>query len=308
MTDHDRLAAHFAAGPGHAEGSTTVAGLLGELAMLLDAGGIPDPGREARDIIAALRDAPRFWTTVNGHTVMSGAEREQARAAAVRRARGAPFAYAVRSAAFRRLTLAVDERVLIPRPETEMLVDIVLELMKGRPGGMAIDVGTGSGAIALALAVEGAFDRVLGGDISADAIDVARENALRLSPAAQARLEFRCGSAFAPFHGERAAVVVSNPPYIADGEATALPPGIRDWEPAVALFGGPDGMTTIRHIIRDARIVLEPGGWLALEVDSRRASWAVEALSAYDCYVEISVRFDLTGRERFVLARLRETK
>jgi release factor glutamine methyltransferase len=285
---------------------TTVGALLGELAMLLDAAGIVDPGREARDIIAALRDAPRFGTTVNGHTVMSAAEREVARAAATRRARGAPFAYAVRSAAFRRLMLAVDERVLIPRPETELLVEIVLELMKSRPGGVAIDIGTGSGAIALALASEGAFDRVLAGDISADALDVARANALRLKPADQARLEFRCGSVLAPFCGERAVLVVSNPPYIADGEVSSLPAGVRDWEPAVALFGGPDGMTTIRRIIRDARDVLESGGWLALEVDSRRASWVVEALSVYDCYVDISVRFDLAGRERFVLARLRE--
>jgi release factor glutamine methyltransferase len=245
---------------------------------------------------------------VNVHTVMSGEERALARAAAMRRARGAPFAYAVRSAAFRRLTLAVDERVLIPRPETELLVEIVLELMKGRPGGVAIDIGTGSGAIALALASEGAFDRVLGGDISADAIDVARGNAHRLKPAERAQLEFRCGSLFAPFHAERAALVVSNPPYIADGEISALPAGVREWEPAVALFGGPDGMTTIRRIIRDAREVLEPGGWLALEIDSRRASWVVEALSVYDCYVDISVRFYLAGQERFVLARHRETK
>src|SRR3954466_15749445 len=106
--------------------STTVAALMGELAMLLDRGGIPDAAREARDIIAALRDAPRFWTTVNGHTIVSGDERRRARTAAARRASGAPFAYAVGTAAFRKLTLAVDERVLIPRPETELLVDIVL--------------------------------------------------------------------------------------------------------------------------------------------------------------------------------------
>ena len=128
-----------------------------------------------------------------------------------------------------------------------------------------------------------------------------------MKPADQSKLEFRCGSVLAPFFGERAAVVVSNPPYIADAEAIALPASVREWEPAVALFGGPDGMTTIRRIVREAREVLEPGGWLALEVDSRRASWVVEALSVYDCYVDISVRLDLAGRERFVLARLRET-
>jgi release factor glutamine methyltransferase len=288
-----------------AAGSTTVGALIGELAMLLAAAGIEDAGREARDIISALRDAPRFWTTVNGHAVLSAEERDTARAAATNRGRGAPFAYAVGTAAFRRLTVSVDDRVLIPRPETELLVDIVLDLVNARSGGVAIDIGTGSGAIALALASEGSFDRVLGGDISADAIDVARGNARRLKPEHQERVEFRCGSLFAPFAGERARLIVSNPPYIADGEASQLPPNVREWEPAAALFGGVDGMRVIRRIIRDAPSVLEPDGWLALEVDSRRASWAVEAFSLYDCYREISVHLDLAGRERFVLARLK---
>jgi release factor glutamine methyltransferase len=291
-----------------ATGVTTVGALVGELAAILDGAGIPDAGRESRDIIAALRDAPRFWTTVNSHTVLSAEERAGAVEAAGRRARGAPLAYAVRSAAFRRLTLAVDERVLIPRPETELLVDIVLDLMKGKTGGVAIDVGTGSGAIALALASEGMFDRVMGGDVSSDAIDVARANASRLKPDDRARVEFRCGSLLSPFEGELAAVVVSNPPYLAADEASALPSGVRGWEPAIALFSGADGMAATRRIIRDARAVLAPAGWLALEVDARRASWVVEALSVYDCYADISVRLDLTGRERFVLARLRDNQ
>jgi release factor glutamine methyltransferase len=286
--------------------ATTVGALIGELAMVLDAAGVRDAGREARDIIAALKDSPRFWTVVNGHAPMSVEERDAARKAARLRARGAPFAYAVGSAAFRRLTLHVDQRVLIPRPETELLVDIALELMKGHAGGTAIDVGTGSGAIALALASEGRFDRVLAGDLSSDAIDVARANAKRLQTHEWARLDFRCGSFLSPFTNERAGLIVSNPPYIADSEASTLPPGVRGWEPSVALFGGPDGMTAIRRIIRDAGAILEPGGWLLLEVDSRRASWAVEAISLYDCYVDIGIRLDLTGRERFVLARLRE--
>jgi release factor glutamine methyltransferase len=287
---------------------TTVAALVGELAAILGAAQVADAGREARDMIAALRDAPRFWTTVNNHTTLSADERGAAIEAARRRAAGAPFAYAVRSAAFRRLTLGVDERVLIPRPETEFLVDIVLDLMKGTSGGVAIDVGTGSGAIALALAAEGAFERVLGGDISADAIEVARANAVRVAAVTRARVEFRCGSFLAPFRDEQATLVVSNPPYLAQSDADELPVGVRDWEPAVALFGGPDGMSAIRRLVRDAGPVLVAGGWLAMEVDSRRASWVVEALSVYDCYVDISVRLDLTGRERFVLARKRETQ
>jgi release factor glutamine methyltransferase len=286
--------------------STTVGALIGELAAVLDAAGVPEAGREAREIIAAMKDAPRFWPTVNAHVVISGDERTFAKAAAAKRALGAPLAYAVGTAAFRKLTLAVDDRVLIPRPETELIVDLVLELSRARPGGTAIDIGTGSGAIALALASEGTFDRVLAGDVSADAIAVARENAGRLTDEERARVEFRVGSLFAPFAGESARVVVSNPPYIAGFEAVELPAGVRSWEPAVALFGGADGMTLIRQLVREARHVLERDGWLVMEVDARRALEVVEVVSLYDSYADIGVRLDLAGRERFVVARLRE--
>jgi release factor glutamine methyltransferase len=287
---------------------TTVGALIGELAGILNVGGVPDAGREAREINASMKDAPRFWPTVNAHVELTAAERQFARDAATRRAAGAPFAYAVGSAAFRKLTLSVDDRVLIPRPETELIVDLVLQLTDAWPGGTAIDIGTGSGAIAIALASESTLDRVLAGDISSDAIAVARTNAGRVDDAARAKLDFRVGSLFAPFAGEQARVVVSNPPYIAAFEAGELPRSVRSWEPAVALFGGPDGMAVIRRLVRDAREVLEPEGWLVMEVDSRRASEVVEVISLYDSYADIGVRLDLAGRERFVVARLRERK
>ena len=287
---------------------TTVGALIGELAAILTEGGIEHPGREARDIIAAMNDVPRFWPTVNKHVVMDGEQRRFARDAAAKRVAGAPFQYAVGAASFRKLTLKVDERVLIPRPETELIIDLVLELTDAWPGGTAIDVGTGSGAIALALASEGTFTRVLAGDISSDAIAISRINAERLKDTDRAKLDFRVGSLVAPFEGERARIVVSNPPYIAAFEADELPDNVRSWEPAVALFGGPDGMAVIRRLIRDARNVLEPQGWLVMEVDARRASWVVEALSMYDSYADIGVRLDLAGRERFVIARLRDSK
>src|ERR1044071_951133 len=148
---------------------TTVGALMGALAAILSAGRVAHPGREARDIIAAMKDVPRFWPTVNKHVVFTGPERRFACEAAAKRVAGAPFQYAVGTAPFRKLTLAVDDRVLIPRPETELIVDLVLGLTDAWPGGPAIDIGTGSGAIALALASEGTFDRVLGGDLSSDA-------------------------------------------------------------------------------------------------------------------------------------------
>lgn len=291
--------------PESAGASRSVRDLARHIAEQLDSAGIAGAEAEARDIVAALHHEARYWVATHADHPVSDRQWQAAIEAAARRKSGAPLAYAVGNAAFRDLTLLVDERVLIPRPETELLVDIALALVPAG-GGTAIDVGTGSGAIALALASTSQFDRVLAGDLSADAIAVAAANAERLG--LSGRVEFHCGSALAPFAAERARLIVSNPPYIALREAAALPPDVRDWEPAVALFGGQDGMDVIRRIIREAHAVLEPGGWLVMEVDSRRADIVAAALSKYDSYTDIDVRLDLAGRPRFVLARLRETQ
>ena len=282
----------------------TVGDLRDELAALLERAHVPLPREEARDLIAALLDVPRFWPSAHGDDPAAPALVATARAAARRRAAGAPFAYAAGRAAFRHLTLDVDERVLIPRQETELLPELVLELVAA-PGGLAVDVGTGSGAIALALASEGRFDRVLATDLSDDALAVARRNAELLAPALRAPVEFRRGSGLAPVRGERARAVVSNPPYIAYDELRALPAGVRDWEPAVALCCSGTGLDVTFGVVRDAADVLEPGGVLALEVDVRRASLVAERVAADRRYADVTVRLDLTGRERFVVARRR---
>lgn len=277
----------------------TVAGLALELQTLL---GDSSP-RQSHDIIAALLDVPRFWPSSNARDAVADGVCRAARVAVRKLRSGAPFAYAVGRAAFRHLTLDVDERVLIPRPETEVLVDEVLRLTKGRKGGIAIDIGTGSGAIALSLASEGDFARVIATDVSIDAIAVARRNASVLAGALRAEVEFRHGSLMCPVRGVQAAVVVSNPPYISFAEAEALPATVRDWEPALALLSGAEGMAATIEIIRCAAGVLQPAGVLALEVDTRRASLAAELLAVDPRYREVAVRLDLTGRERFVIAR-----
>lgn len=282
--------------------ASTVNAVVRELAALLGTAGVADAAREARDIVAAVLDMPRFWPSLNGAETLREEDLSRARVAAARRAAGAPFAYAVGRAAFRHLTLDVDERVLIPRQETETLVDAVLECGAGA-GGVAVDVGTGSGAIALALAMEGSFDLVIGTDVSLGALAVARANAARLAPVMKAPLEFRAGSLLAPVRDVRARVLVSNPPYIAHDEAAALPGSVRDWEPVVALFTGAGGMAATAEIIRGAPAVLESGGLLAIEVDSRRAALAAEIAMADGRYNDVTVRLDLTGRERILLAR-----
>ncbi len=291
----------------HAERSAsarpgTVGALVLELAGKLRAADVDESAKEARDIVAAVVDMPRFWPSLNATEPLSAKIMERARTAAAKRASGAPFAYAVGRAAFRHLTLDVDERVLIPRQETEVLVDAVLECA-GADGGVAVDVGTGSGAIALALAMEGSFDLVIGTDVSRGALSVAGANAERLASALRARVELRAGSLLAPVRDVRARVVVSNPPYIAYDEAAALPRSVRDWEPVVALFTGAGGMSATAEIVRGAPEILESGGLLALEVDSRRAALAAEVALADGRYRDVTVRLDLAGRERILLAR-----
>jgi release factor glutamine methyltransferase len=258
--------------------------------------------RQANDIIAALLDMPRFWPQAHTAEGVDDPLIERARTAVRLLKQGAPFAYAVGRAWFRHLTLEVDERVLIPRQETEVLVDEVLGLV-GTAGGVAVDIGTGSGAIALSLASEGTFSKVIATDVSLDALDVARQNATLSASVLRCPVEFRQGSLLAPVSGLAVSAVVSNPPYIAFSEVRELPASVRDWEPALALVSDDDGMAATAAIVREAATILEPGGVLALEVDARRASLASELLLVDARYRDVAVRLDLTGRERFVVAR-----
>ena len=261
---------------------------------------------EARELLALLHDMPRHWPSVARNEPMSVSDAEAATAAAIRRASGMPLEYAAGRAAFRHLTLHVDARVLIPRPETEVLVDIVLELTRHETGGTAVDVGTGSGAIAIALATEGTFARVIATDLSLDALAIARGNAARYAHASTTTLELRHGSLLGPVTERGLRAVVSNPPYIAFAEAAALPSAVRDWEPPVALFSADDGMAATARLVRDAAGLLAPHGVLALEVDARRAATVAALAVSHGAYADVRVVQDLTGRERFVVARRRE--
>ena len=286
-----------------------VAGALASAAATLARGAVADaeiesPGDEARALLASLLDVRRSWPAHHGDEVLAADVVDALLRAADTRARGAPIQYATGRAAFRHLTLAVDARVLIPRPETELLVDLALERCDG---GTVVDVGTGSGCIALSLASEGRFERVIATDVSADALAVAKENGERLRAVLRAPVELRLGSLLAPVAGERFRMVVSNPPYIAPAEARELPALVRDWEPALALYSADEGMAHITALGRESAAVLEAGGWLLLEVDARRAALAAETVRASGWYDEVAVHRDLSGRDRFVAARRRAT-
>lgn len=286
----------------------TVGGVVSAMAGVLEPIFGRTALREARELLAALHDMPRHWAVVERSHALTRDECARAIAAAERRSKGAPLQYAAGRATFRHLTLDVDERVLIPRPETERLVDLVLEALRDESGGLVVDVGTGSGAIALALASEGRFGRVIATDVSLDALAVARANVARCAKVLRAPVELRAGSLLGPVHERPLRAIVSNPPYISWDERDALPSSVRDWEPAVALFSDTDGMSITSRLVRDAGSALGAGGLLALEVDARRASVAAELVATDGAYEQVQVVLDLMGRERFVVARRREAR
>jgi release factor glutamine methyltransferase len=217
-----------------------------------------------------------------------------------RRATGEPTAYAAGTAAFRTLELLVDHRALIPRPETEGLVDRVLQwAAKGGQVGVVADIGTGTGCIALSLAVEGQFDRVVATDRSREALELARANLRRVAPRLPVTL--LQGDLLEPLSCGSLDAIVSNPPYLTEAEFEALDSSVRQFEPAEALVGGEDGMKHTQALLETAGASLRPGGLLAIELDSGRAP-GVLALSRAAGWIGARIERDLFGRSRFLLA------
>ena len=261
----------------------------------LAAARVPDPRTDAELLVAHVLGTTRSRLYVSGD-VLDGRRRAQLRSLVERRSRREPLAYLVREWGFRRLTLAVDRRVLVPRPETEIVVERCLALLAPVAAPCVLDVGTGSGAIALALADELPAAQVVATDASAQALAVARENARRSGLAE--RVELIDGDLFAGCTGPLD-LVVSNPPYIRADELESLEPEVRDHEPCEAVLES--GLT--EALARSAPEVLRPGGWLVLECASGRAAAVVDLLRSLG-YEEVGVTLDLTGTERVVEGRV----
>jgi release factor glutamine methyltransferase len=220
--------------------------------------------------------------------------------------RGEPIQYVLGSWGFRRLDLVVDQRVLIPRPETELLVELALtRARRVDPTRTLIDLGTGSGAVGLALADELPLDgtTVWITDASADALDVARANLTGIGRAA-ANVRVAHGSWFDALPDDlRADVIASNPPYVANG-SPELEEIVSSWEPSSALLAGSDGLDDIRLIVDGAPRALRSGGWLLLEHGHDQGA-AVRALFAATGFDEIETHRDFAGHERVTLGRSR---
>lgn len=282
----------------------TVLSLILWSAEYLEKKGVPSARLDAEHLLAHVAGVGRLQLYLDFDRPLTTYELEGFRPLLRRRAKREPLQYIIGRQPFRELDLEVSPAVLIPRPETELLVGEILDWIAGqdRSEMTALDVGTGSGAIALSLAFEGSFASVLATDIDEEALDVARRN--RDSAALADKVEFRLGSLFDPLHpGERFDVIVSNPPYVAESEALSLEPEVVEWEPKQALFGGPDGLAVLRGLVGEAREALRPGGLLALEVGIGQAGPVAGLLEDTGQYDELRVRRDYAGKERIVLAR-----
>jgi release factor glutamine methyltransferase len=257
---------------------------------------------DAELLLAHVLDLKRLDLYLQHDRPLQPAELDTFRALLKRRAAREPLQHIVGVAPFRELDLATDGRALIPRPETEVLVEEVLQWAKDGPNGplSVLDIGTGTGAIALSLASEGPFQDIVATDSSAEALELARENAR--SCGLEDRVAFREGTLFEPLvPGERFHVLVSNPPYIPEGDREGLDPEVREWDPPTALFAGPEGMDVIVPLVEGAADFLHPHGLLALEVGDGQAGRVARALEETQAFREIRIRPDLAGRERIVL-------
>ena len=291
------------AGVSKGRDSWTILRLILWSAEYLTYKGVETGRLDAEWLLSAALGVDRLQLYLQYDRPLSPEEREAFKPLLRRRARREPLQYIIGRTGFRQLELKTDPRVLIPRPETEVLVQEVLDWAAARRRriGPVWDVGTGTGAVALSLATEGACTRIVATDVSPKALSVAADNAERYD--LSELVEFREGPLFEPLEeGERFDIIVSNPPYIAENEGGALQPEVRDWEPPEALFAGEDGLDVIRQLVVGAPEHLLAGGLLAFECGLGQVNGIATDLTATGAFAAVRIRPDLTGRLRFVMA------
>lgn len=274
--------------------------LIEDGAEQLRRSGTREPRREAIRVWTDLGPRAPAQILLDREQPVDPAEARLFHDAISRRARGEPLPHVVGRSGFRHLSLASDARALIPRPETEGLVELLLQRVRT---GRVADIGTGSGCVALSLALEGAYDLVTAVDRSAEALGLARVNRDLTS----ARVSLVQADLCAPLGAGSLDALISNPPYLTVDEYSSLESSVRDWEPAMALVSGEDGMAATTRLLDEGRDVVRPGGWLALEVDCSRAAVAAGQASAFG-WIGVTVHVDLFGRERYLLAQRSNTR
>jgi release factor glutamine methyltransferase len=280
--------------------AATIASLVDDGARRLRESGVSEPRREAVRLWAGVTNGSSADVALGRDRPVDQETEARYQRAVSRRSAGEPLEHVTGTVGFRRLDLISDARALIPRPETEGLIDLLLQRVRT---GRIVDIGTGSGCIALSLLQEGSFDEVVALDASGDALALARLNSL--SSGLRPRLVR--GDMCQPLRERAFDAIISNPPYLTEAEYRHLDSSVGEWEPEQALVSGADGMIATRRLLDEGRDVLSPGGWLALEVDCTRAADTAAAASALG-WQDVSVHVDLFGRERYLLARRSNTR
>jgi release factor glutamine methyltransferase len=286
-----------------AESTWTVGGLLNWTAKYLAQKASEFPRLDAEVLLAHALGCKRIdLYGIRFAEPASEEARQRYRDLVRRRVEGCPVAYLVGRKEFFSLEFEVSPAVLIPRPDTELVVTTCLDLARGMAEPRVLDLGTGSGCLAVTVAKQHPRAKVTAVDVDHEALAVARRNAQRHG--VSQRITFCQGDLFAPLAaGERFDLILSNPPYIPEGEIPKLAPGVRDYEPHVALNGGADGYAVLERIATQAKDYLTPGGFLVVEIGSPQESRARAILGAHPEYELADTLFDSARHPRVLKAR-----
>ena len=295
----DALASH-----GSQEKEATVATLLADGQAMLERAGVDNAAQETVWLLEAALTATHLTLRLDPHRPVSPAERAQAFDLLVRRANREPLQYLLGTQEFCGLDFEVTSSVLIPRPETELLLEEVVRFLPSGSAATVVDVGTGSGCMAVALAKAVPSASVYALDCSETALEVANRNIHRHE--VRDHVQCRRGDLFAALQGldmeGKIDVIMSNPPYVPDAEWDGLQQEVRVFEPRIALSGGPDGMVIHRRLLKDAWRFLVPGGLLVMEVGQGQADAVCEYARRQGRYGNIRIRQDAAGIDRVVCA------
>jgi len=280
--------------------SVSIAEAIREAAQILRQGGVPDARREAGSLLEHVIERDRTFIITHAEDLITREKQQSFRECVARRAEGEPLQYITGRQAFFGLDFEVTKDVLIPRPETELLVETALTLVdKGTAAPYICDVGTGSGCIAVALLHENQRATAVGIDLSIEGIQVARRNAVRHSVAA--RVSFLVADCLSALGRGKPMfdLVVSNPPYVAASALDGLQREVRDHEPRLALTAGVDGLTIIRRLLLESEAFVKAGGHLLIEIGFDQGQ-AVERLIDRTSWKFLDIHQDLQGIPRIV--------
>jgi release factor glutamine methyltransferase len=282
------------------EKNLTIGEAIIEAAERLGRAGIAEARRDAALLVQAATWRGRAFVIANPEHELSDGEAERFRSYVARREAREPLQYIRGTQEFWGLEFEVSAGVLIPRPETEIIVEKAVEMLRGRENATICEIGVGSGCISVSILKELASARVVGLDVSEKALETSRRNALKHG--VSERLKLRISDVFESAGGERFDAVVSNPPYIPASDIAGLEPEVREFEPAGALTDGGDGLSVIRRVAAGSAAALRPAGFLLMEIGYGQAE-SVAGLFGGGAWRSFELLADLQGIPRTVLAR-----